>query len=82
MAERFILNETSYFGRGSRTELANEIKTRGFNKVLVVTDQTLLDCGVAGKVISVLEEAGIAFDVFADVKPNPTVENVHEGLTM
>ena len=80
MAERFILNETSYFGRGSRTELANEIKTRGFNKVLVVTDQTLLDCGVAGKVISVLEDAGIAFDVFADVKPNPTVKNVQDGV--
>ncbi len=80
MAERFILNETSYFGRGSRTELANEIKTRGFNKVLVVTDQTLLDCNVAGKVISVLEEAGIAFDVYADVKPNPTVKNVQDGV--
>ena len=70
MAERFILNETSYFGKGSRFELANEIKKRGFNKVLVVTDQTLLDCNVAGKVISVLEEAGIAFDVYADIKPN------------
>ena len=80
MAERFILNETSYFGRGSRTELANEIKTRGFNKVLVVTDQTLLDCGVAGKVISVLEGAGIAFDVYADIKPNPTVKNVQDGV--
>ena len=80
MAERFILNETSYFGRGSRVELANEIKTRGFNKVLVVTDQTLLDCGVAGKVISALEEAGIAFDVYADVKPNPTVKNVQDGV--
>ncbi len=80
MAERFILNETSYFGRGSRTELVNEIKTRRFNKVLVVTDQTLLDCGVAGKVISVLEEGGIAYDVYADVKPNPTVKNVQDGV--
>ncbi len=80
MAERFILNETSYFGRGARAELANEIKTRGFNKVLVVTDQTLLDCGVAGKVISVLEEAGIAFEVYSDVKPNPTVKNVQDGV--
>ena len=80
MAERFILNETSYFGRGARVELANEIKTRGFNKVLVVTDQTLLDCGVAGKVISVLEEAGIAFEVYSDVKPNPTVKNVQDGV--
>ena len=73
MAERFILNETSYFGRGSRVVLANVVNTRGFNKVLVVSDQTLLDCGVAGIVNSVLEEAGIAYDVYADVKPNPTV---------
>ena len=80
MSSRFILNEFSYFGRGSRVELANEIKTRGFNKVLVVTDQTLLDCGVAGKVISVLEEAGIAYDVYADIKPNPTVKNVQDGV--
>ena len=50
MSEKFVLNETSYFGRGSRVELANEIKTRGFKKILVVTDQTLLDCGVTGKV--------------------------------
>jgi len=80
MAERFILNETSYFGRGARVELANEIKTRGFNKVLVVTDQTLLDCGVAGKVTAVLDEAGIAYEIFADVKPNPTVKNVQDGV--
>lgn len=80
MAERFVLNETSYFGRGARTELTSEIKTRGFNKVLVVTDKTLLDCGVTGKVISVLEEAGIAYDVYSDVKPNPTVTNVQQGV--
>ena len=80
MAQRFILNETSYFGRGSRVELANEIKTRGFKKVLVVTDQTLLDCGVTGKVTAVLDEAGISYDIFADVKPNPTVINVQDGV--
>ncbi len=80
MSERFILNETSYFGRGARVELANEIKTRGFNKVLVVTDQTLLDCGVAGKVTAVLDEAGIAYEIYADVKPNPTVANVQNGV--
>ena len=77
---RFILNETSYFGRGSRVELANEIKTRGFNKVLVVTDQTLLDCGVAGKVTAVLDEAGIAYEIYSDVKPNPTIKNVQDGV--
>ena len=59
MAERFILNETSYFGRGARVELANEIKTRGFGKVLVVTDNSLVECGVAGKVTKVLEDEGI-----------------------
>ena len=80
MAEKFVLNETSYFGRGAREELANEIKTRGFNKVLVVTDKTLLDCGVAGKVTKVLDDAGIAYDVYSDVKPNPTVKNVQDGV--
>ena len=80
MSEKFILNETSYFGRGSRVELANEIKTRGFKKILVVTDQTLLDCGVTGKVTKVLDDAGIEYEIFADVKPNPTVKNVQDGV--
>ena len=48
MSERFILNETSYFGRGSREELAREIKERRFKKVLLVTEKALIDCGVAG----------------------------------
>ena len=61
MSERFILNETSYFGRGSRADLVNEIKTRGFHKVLFVTDKGLWDCGVAGKVTAVLEAAGIEY---------------------
>ena len=80
MSEKFVLNETSYFGRGSRVELANEIKTRGFKKVLVVTDQTLLDCGVATKVTKILDDAKIEYEVFADVKPNPTVKNVQDGV--
>jgi len=80
MAERFILNETSYFGRGSRVELANEIKTRGFKKVLVVTDKSLLDCGVAGKVTEILDKEGIEYTVYSEVKPNPTVKNVQDGI--
>ena len=80
MAEKFVLNETSYFGRGSRCELANEIKSRGFKKVLVVTDQTLLDCGVAEKVTKILDDAKIKYEIFADVKPNPTVSNVQVGV--
>ena len=80
MAERFVLNETSYFGRGCRNELANEIKSRGFKKVLFVTDKTLIDCGVAKKVTSVLTKAKIPFKIYSDVKPNPTVKNVKDGV--
>ena len=81
MSEKFVLNETSYFGRGARAELANEIKSRGFQKVLVVTDKSLFECGVTGKVTAVLDEAGIAYEVYSDVKPNPTVTNVKNGIT-
>lgn len=80
MAERFVLNETSYFGRGCRNELANEIKSRGFKKVLFVTDKTLIDCGVAKKVTSVLTKAKIPFKIYSDVKPNPTIKNVKDGV--
>ncbi len=80
MSERFILNETSYFGRGSRINLANEIKTRGFNKVLVVTDKTLYECGVTSKVTNILDNAGVAYNIYSDVKPNPTVANVQNGV--
>ena len=80
MAEKFVLNETSYFGRGSRSELATEIKSRGFKNILVVTDQTLLDCGVAEKVTKILDDEKIKYEVFADVKPNPTVSNVQSGV--
>ena len=80
MAERFVLNEMSYFGRGAREELANEIKTRGFHKVLVVTDKALYECGVTGKVTEVLDRAGIEYNVYAEVKPNPSVKNVQDGV--
>ena len=82
MSERFVLNETSYFGRGSREELSNEIKTRGFNKVLVVTDDSLIKCGVAEKVTSVLDKAEIEYVVYSDIKPNPTVKNVQNGVAV
>ena len=82
MAERFILNETSYFGRGSRTELANEIKNRGYKKVLFVTDKALIKCGVSKKVTDVLDAAKIKYQVYSDVKPNPTVKNVRKGVAV
>lgn len=80
MANRFILNETSYFGRGAREVLSTEIKNRGFNKILVVTDKTLLDCGVTTRVTSELDNAGIAYEIFSELKPNPTVKNVQDGV--
>ena len=80
MANRIILNETSYFGWGSREVLIDEIKKRKFKRALVVTDETLLNVGVANKVISMLDENGITYDLFSDVKPNPTIGNVKKGL--
>lgn len=79
-AERFVLNETSYFGRGSREVLGEEIKTRGFEKVLVVTDKDLYEVGVTKKVLDVLDEAKIKYEVYKEVKPNPTIKNVLDGV--
>ena len=82
MSERFILNETSYFGKGAREELANEIKTRGFKKVLIVTDKALFEVGVTDKVTEVLDKVGIEYTVYSDVKPNPTIKNVTDGVVV
>ena len=82
MTNRIILNETSYFGRGSREKVADEIKARGYEKILVVTDRALIDAKVAEMVTDVLDKENITYFVFDGVKPNPTVENVHDGLTM
>jgi len=76
---RIILNETSYFGAGSRAVLADEIKKRGFKKAFVVTDNDLIKFGVAAQVTSVLEKAGIPFQIFSDIKQNPTVKQVKLG---
>ena len=80
MSVRFMLNETSYFGKGAREELAPEIKNRGFKKAFVVTDKSLAECGVINKVTDVLEKAGIPFEVYSEVKPNPTIKNVLDGV--
>ena len=78
--EKFVLNETSYFGFGAREVLPEEIKNRGYKKVLVVTDKSLFEIGLTKKVTDKLDEAGIEYTVFSDVKPNPTVTNVKDGL--
>ena len=80
MSTKFVLNETSYFGKGAREELAPEIKNRGFKKAFVVTDKSLAECGVINKVTDVLEKAGIPFEVYSEVKPNPTIKNVLDGV--
>ena len=80
MSVRFMLNETSYFGKGAREELAPEIKNRGFKKAFVVTDKSLAECGVINKVTDVLEKAGIPFEVYSEVKPNPTIKNLTDGI--
>ena len=77
---KFVLNETSYFGKGAREELPDEIRKRGFKKVLVVTDKTLLECGVSAKVTEVLDRAGISYEVYSEIKPNPTIKNVLDGV--
>ncbi len=80
MAVKFVLNETSYFGANARAELPGEIKRRGFKKVLLVTDNSLLEAEVATKVINVLEEAKIKYLVYSEIKPNPTIKNVMDGV--
>ena len=77
---RMILNETSYFGCGCRSVIADEIKNRGFKKVLVVTDPALLKIGVAQLVTAVLDKAGIAYEVFSGLKANPSIRNVTDGV--
>ncbi len=77
---RMVLNETSYFGAGCRSELANEMKRRGWKKVFVVSDKDLVKFGVAKKVTDVLDGAGAAYTLFDDVKANPTIANVQAGL--
>ena len=82
MVNRIILNETSYFGRGSRSKVVDEITARGFNKILVITDRTLIDANVARMVTEELEKANLEYFIFDGIKPNPTVKNVQDGLTM
>lgn len=80
MVNRFILNEVSYFGPGARKELPGVVERLGFKKALVVTDKGLMQFGVAKMVLDVMDEASIAYDIFDDVKPNPTVSNVKSGI--
>lgn len=80
MAKRFILNETSYHGKGAINEIVNEVNKRGFKKAFVCTDPDLIQFNVTRKVTDLLEKAGLDYVVFSDVKANPTIENVQSGV--
>ena len=80
MINRIILNETSYFGRGAREKLTEEIEARHFQKILVVTDKSLLETGTVDLVTDVLKKKNISYVIYDEVKPNPTVQNVQDGL--
>ena len=80
MSVKFVLNETSYFGNGAREELAGEIQKRGFKKVFLVSDKSLVEAGVTAKVEEVLKKAGVPYDLYDEIKPNPTIENAQDGI--
>ncbi len=80
MANRFMLNETSYHGHGAILNIVPEIQARGFKKVLVCSDASLVKFGVSAKVTNLLDEAKVPYTLFSDIKPNPTIENVLAGV--
>ena len=80
MANRFILNETSYHGAGAINEIVNEFKARGFKKAFVASDPDLVKFGVTAKVTDLLDAAGIAYELYSNIQPNPTIENVQTGV--
>ncbi|MFQ9297429.1 MAG: lactaldehyde reductase [Clostridia bacterium] len=77
---KFVLNETSYFGNGAREVLAEEITKRGFKKVFLVSDKSLVKAGVAAKVEEELKKANIEYTLYSEIKPNPTIKNVLDGV--
>ena len=80
MANRFVLNETSYHGAGAIQEIATEALGRGFSKALICSDPDLIKFGVTAKVTEVLDKAGLAYDIYSNIKANPTIENVQLGV--
>lgn len=80
MANRIVLNTISYHGAGAIKEIPGELGRRGCKKIFVCTDPDLVKFGVAAKVTDLLDEAGIAYSVYSDIKPNPTIENVTDGV--
>ena len=80
MANRFMLNETSYHGYGAIKEIANEAKARAFKKAFVCSDPDLIKFNVTKKVTDILDQEGLSYEIYSDIKPNPTIENVQNGV--
>ena len=80
MANRFILNETAYHGAGAISAIADEVQSRGYQKAFVCSDPDLVKFGVTKKVLDVLDGAGLVYELYSDIKPNPTIENVQTGV--
>ena len=80
MANRINLNATSYHGAGAIAEIANEAKAHGFKKAFVCSDPDLVKFGVTQKVLDVLDKNGMAYELYSNIKPNPTIENVQTGV--
>ena len=80
MAQRFILNEVSYFGAGARRELPEVINRMNLHKALVCSDKGLIKVGTTKMVTDVLDEAGFPYEIYSEIKPNPTVTNVKQGV--
>lgn len=80
MANRFVLNETSYHGAGAIKDIVPEAQGRGFKKALVCSDPDLIKFNVTSKVTGILDEAGLSYEVYSNIKPNPTIENVQKGV--
>ena len=81
MAQRFVLNETSYHGKGAIAEIANEVKGRGFKKCFVCSDPDLIKFNVTKKVTDILDNDSIDYEIYSDIKANPTIENVQSGVS-
>ena len=80
MANRFVLNETSYHGSGAIQEIATEAKAHGFKKALVCSDPDLIKFGVTAKVTDILDKNGLEYELYSEIKPNPTIDNVKHGV--
>ena len=80
MVNRIVLNETSYHGAGAIKEIVTEVKGRGFKKAFLCSDPDLVKFGVTGKVTSILDEANLSYELYTNIKANPTIENVKSGV--